>query len=90
VEPLAPALIALLPEDPAHKTRTWARDGDSGAVCACHWARAGQDRHDARRQARSHRREMAAALAERNGRAERLRDLPPERIAALIAEGKVA
>lgn len=49
-------------------------DRGSFALCACGWVAAGSDRAEARWRARDHRREMAAAMAERNGTAERLRE----------------
>ena len=110
-EPLPAALVALLPEDPAHKTATTApsgylydadgtrradkrgrlmRDPGSWAKCACGWAVAEDTREQARWRVRDHRREKAVELAEQNGLAERLRDMPAERVAAMIAAGKVA
>jgi hypothetical protein len=100
--PLPREVVARLPEDPAHKTRTTQPTGyvyDSGgsrrtdkrgrlmydqgsfALCACGWKAAGATREEARWRARDHRREMAAALAERNGLADRIRVAaaePPE------------
>jgi hypothetical protein len=109
-EPLPAALVALLPEDPAHKTTTtvpgslvevapaagvrdnrqFARPGVSFARCSCGWAQGCDTRQAARWRARDHRREKAAGLAEWNGLAERLRDMAPERVAAMIAAGKLA
>lgn len=97
--PLPAPVVALLPEDPAHRTTTTQPTGyvyDSGgcrrtdkrgrlmydrsswARCSCGWVRAADNREQARWKARDHRREMAAALAERNGLAERLREAREE------------